>query len=58
MGNVLRGDDGFGVVVAQALADGRPLGEGVQVMEVGIGGIHLVQALMAGFDVLVVVDAV
>lgn len=57
-GNVLRGDDGFGVAVAELLADG-PVPPGVRVSEVGIGGIHLVQDLLElGADVLVVVDAV
>lgn len=56
-GNVLRGDDGFGVVVAQHLLDG-PVPPGVRVLEIGIGGIHLVQELLDGVDGLVVVDAV
>lgn len=56
-GNVLRGDDGVGPAVAQALlAD--PLPNGVRVLEVGIGGIHLVQELLSGADMLLVVDAV
>ena len=57
VGNVLRGDDGFGVVVAERLLAGR-VPPGVQVLDVGIGGIHLVQELLAGADALVVVDAV
>ena len=56
-GNVLRADDGVGPAVARALLD-APLPDGVAVMEVGIGGIHLVQELLAGIDVLLVVDAV
>lgn len=59
-GNVLRGDDGFGIAVAHRLRS-VPLPEGVEVMEVGIGGIHLVQELLDPVDpvdVLVVVDAV
>ncbi|MCA1720981.1 MAG: hydrogenase maturation protease [Actinobacteria bacterium] len=57
-GNVLRADDGLGPAVAQALLD-RPLPPGVRVLEVGIGGIHLVQELMRmPTDVLLVVDAV
>lgn len=56
-GNVLRGDDGFGPAVAQQLLT-QPLPEGIRVLEVGIGGIHLVQELLAGVDVLLVVDAV
>jgi hydrogenase maturation protease len=56
-GNVLRGDDGFGIAVAERLR-GEPLPAGVEVLEVGIGGIHLVQELLDPVDVLVVVDAV
>lgn len=57
VGNVLNGDDGFGVEVARKLAD-RPLPAGVKVTETGIGGIHLVHELMEGYDALVVVDAI
>ena len=57
-GNVLRADDGVGPAVAQALVNER-LPEGVRVLEVGIGGIHLVQELLrAAADVLLIVDAV
>ncbi len=57
-GNVLRADDGVGPAVAQALlADDLPAG--VRLLEVGIGGIHLVQELLAGaVDLLLIVDAV
>lgn len=55
-GNVLRGDDGFGMAVSEALT-AENLPNGVEVMDVGIGGIHLVQELMVGVDLLVVVDA-
>lgn len=55
-GNVLRSDDGFGVAVAEAIVDGLP--PEVEVMDVGIGGIHLVHRLLDGADGLVVVDAV
>lgn len=57
VGNVLHGDDGFGVEVARRLG-GRRLPDGVVVAETGIGGIHLVHELMAGFDTLIVIDAV
>lgn len=57
MGNILHGDDGFGVVVATRLS-GRKLPDGVDVVDVGIGGIHLVQHLHDGYDALVVVDTV
>jgi hydrogenase maturation protease len=58
MGNVLRRDDGFGVEVARRLASDTSLPAAVRVIDVGIGGIHLVQELMAGYDALVVIDAV
>ena len=54
VGNVLRGDDGFGPAVAERLS----LPAGAKVVETGIGGIALLQELMAGWDGLVVVDAV
>jgi hydrogenase maturation protease len=55
VGNVLRRDDGFGPAVAARLT-GLP--EGVEVLETGIGGMALLQELMAGCDGLVVIDAV
>src|SRR5215208_357829 len=55
VGNVLRGDDGFGPAVAQRL-NGLP--EGAEVVETGIGGIALLQELLAGCDGLVLIDAV
>jgi hydrogenase maturation protease len=56
VGNVLRGDDGFGVVVAQRLLEEDVPAE-VRVLDIGIGGIHLVQELLDGIDALVIVDA-
>lgn len=55
VGNVLRGDDGFGPAVAARLT---ALPVGVEVVESGIGGIALLQELLAGCDGLIVVDAV
>jgi len=55
VGNVLRGDDGFGPAVAERLT-GLP--EGSEVVETGIGGIALLQELLAGCDGLVLIDAV
>jgi hydrogenase maturation protease len=57
VGNLLRRDDGFGVVVARTLADTR-LPDGTVVIETGIGGLGIVHELMNGYDGLVVVDAV
>jgi hydrogenase maturation protease len=58
VGNVLRGDDGFGVEVAQSLVRRGGLPEGVTVFEAGIAGIPLVQELMDGYDALIIADAV
>ena len=56
-GNVLRGDDGFGVEVIRRLqTDGGPL-VGVDVMEIGTAGIRLAQELLTPYDRLVIVDA-
>ena len=57
VGNVLRGDDGFGVEVARRL-ESATLPDGVRVVETGIGGIALVQELQEGWDALIVVDTV
>ncbi len=58
VGNVLRGDDGFGVAVAQSLIETNKYGSEVTVFEAGIAGIALVQELMSGYDVLIIVDTV
>lgn len=56
-GNVLRGDDGFGVAVVHGLVQ-EEVPDGVELLDVGIGGIHLVQDLIATpADGLVLVDA-
>jgi hydrogenase maturation protease len=58
VGNVLRGDDGFGQAVEQRLVADGPLPPGVDLIETGIGGMGIVQQLMQGYDMLIVVDAV
>lgn len=72
VGNVLRGDDGFGIEALRLLqqkidppsanaSPARTSGEagidGVEFFESGIGGISLVQRLMDGFDALIIIDA-
>ncbi len=57
VGNVLRGDDAFGVEVASRLLSGEALPERVKIIETGIGGISLVQELMEGYDAVIIVDA-
>jgi len=54
VGNVLRGDDGFGPAVTELLGH---LPEQAEVIETGIGGIALLQELMVGCDGLVLIDA-
>lgn len=56
VGNVLRGDDGFGVEVLHRLQRESEV-EGVKFFESGIAGISLVQQLMDGYDALVIIDA-
>jgi hydrogenase maturation protease len=55
-GNVLRGDDGFGVEVVRRLQE-RPPVDGVDLMEVGTAGIRLAQELLTPCDRLIIVDA-
>ncbi len=58
VGNILRGDDGFGVAVVERLLTRGSLPSGVDVIETGIGGMSIVQQLMDGYRALIVVDAV
>jgi len=57
VGNVLRGDDAFGVEVANRLLE-RDNPPEVTVVETGIAGIQLVSDLQEGYDALIVVDTV
>ncbi|MGI8548838.1 MAG: hydrogenase maturation protease [Gemmatimonadaceae bacterium] len=65
-GNVLRGDDAFGVEVIHRLetlgvgrvdvhVDAQP---GIELMEVGTGGIRLAQELLTPCDCLIIADAI
>ena len=56
VGNVLRGDDGFGIEVLRRLQASPPV-EGVRFFESGIAGISLVQEMMDGYDAVVIIDA-
>lgn len=56
VGNVLRGDDAFGVEVLHRLRQRADIA-GVDFFESGIAGISLVQELMGGYDALVIIDA-
>jgi hydrogenase maturation protease len=57
VGNVLKGDDGFGVRAAEAMKCDPRLPADVAILETGIGGMHLVQELMQGYDALILFDA-
>ena len=57
VGNLFLGDDGFGPEAARRLG-ARPLPAGVEVVDYGIRGMHLAYDLLAGYDTLVIVDAV
>lgn len=57
VGNVFLGDDAFGVEVANTLA-AEELPAGVEVVEMGIRGVHLAYQVLEGYDGLVLLDAV
>jgi hydrogenase maturation protease len=58
IGNIFLGDDGFGVEVVERLR-GRSLGDGVEVADFGIRGVHLAYTLADGrYDAAILVDAV
>jgi len=61
VGNILLGDDGFGVELAKRLMQSNDISDSdeasIKIMETGIGGMPLVQELMYGYDVLILLDA-
>lgn len=56
-GNVFFSDDGFGPAVVRSL-DGTQFPPGVVVRDFGTGGMHLALEMCAGYDAVVIVDAV
>ncbi len=58
VGNILRGDDGFGIAVLRHLEPELPRWPGVACFESGIAGIALVQELLDGYQGLIILDAV
>jgi hydrogenase maturation protease len=56
IGNIFLGDDAFGVEVVRLLA-GRPLPDGVRVVDFGIRGFDLACALLDGYEGAILVDA-
>lgn len=58
VGNELRQDDAFGIELVRAFEKQVQIPKHIRIMEVGIGGIHLVQELHGEYDILVMADAV
>ncbi|MGW1162351.1 hydrogenase maturation protease [Streptomyces sp. NPDC002513] len=56
IGNVFLGDDGFGVETVRALS-GRRLPGHVEVLDIGVRGVHLAYQVLDGYDTLILVDA-
>ena len=56
-GNVLRGDDGFGVEVLRRLGERGVASDTVELLDVGTGGIRLAQELITPYDRLIIIDA-
>lgn len=57
VGNELRQDDAFGLALIREFEKTQQP-DNVTAIEVGIGGIHLVQKLLERYDVLIILDAV
>ncbi len=62
IGNVFKGDDGFGVEVARALS--KPTGrapwefsDDVAIIDFGIRGIDLAFAITSGYEIVILIDA-
>ena len=57
IGNLFHGDDGFGPEVVRRLTADGGLPAEVRVADYGIRGMHLAYDLLAGYEALVLVDA-
>ncbi len=58
VGNELKQDDAFGIAFVRQFEKREEVPAQLKIMEVGIGGIHLVQELHSGYDILIMADAV
>ena len=56
-GNIFLGDDGFGPAVIEAL-DFDAFGHDVKIRDFGISGMHLALEMSAGYELVIIVDAV
>ncbi len=57
VGNIFLGDDAFGVEVVRELAK-QPLPDDVRVVDFGIRGLDLAYALLEGYPLVILVDAI
>ncbi|MBA2309936.1 MAG: hydrogenase maturation protease [Pseudonocardiales bacterium] len=57
VGNVFLSDDGFGVEVVQRLTERGGFPPEVELVDIGIRGVHLAYQLLDGYRALVLVDA-
>ncbi|MEO7444740.1 MAG: hydrogenase maturation protease [Ferruginibacter sp.] len=58
VGNELRQDDAFGVLLAAKLQTECTFPDSVKIMEMGSAGIHLVQQLFDNYEILIILDIV
>ncbi len=58
IGNELRQDDAFGMILASRILEEAVLHENIKVIEAGSAGIHLVQELYDKYDMVVILDTV
>lgn len=56
VGNIFLGDDGFGVEVVRRLGE-HPLRDGVEVVDIGVRGVHLAYQMLDGYHTVLLVDA-
>lgn len=56
IGNIFLGDDGFGVEVLRRLGE-QSLPPDVELVDIGIRGMHLAYQLLDGYEALVLIDA-
>ncbi|MEV6563712.1 hydrogenase maturation protease [Streptomyces kronopolitis] len=56
VGNIFLGDDGFGVEAVRRLGE-HELPEGVEVVDIGVRGIHLAYRMLDGYHTVLLVDA-
>ncbi|MBC5805673.1 MAG: peptidase M52 [Candidatus Eremiobacter antarcticus] len=56
VGNIFFGDDGFGVEAVRHVAEAA-LPSDVKVADYGIRGVHLAYEMLAGYDLVIILDA-